>query len=189
MAGQQPQRGYGSHYSGQPSVSNVGQGQSDNEHARACSYVQEQLRGQIGDQRPAWDGPVPGFWDRVDQGTHQSRAGNQPTQRATTAFGQGQPMNETPHASQQGGHRANWGVPATGMQQMSGNYGHQHTTSPTLSINAGHGQPATYTQGQNQHSYTPSQSGAQVHPSKTNRGGNGMNGHNSHQNGGPAPYQ
>lgn len=199
MVGQQPQRGFGSHYSGQPNVSNVGQGQPCDEHARACSYVQEQLRGQIGDQRPAWDGPVPGFWDRVDQGTHQTRAGNQQTQLATTTFGQGQPMNETPRAqyhaqeqfraSQQGGHRANLGVPATGMQQMSENYGHQHTRSPTLSINVGHGQPATYTQGQNQHSYTPSQSGAQVHSSRTNRGGNGMNGHNSHQNGGRAPYQ
>lgn len=181
-----PQRGNGSHYSGQPSVFNVGQGRPDNEHAQACSYVQEQLRAQIGDQHPAWDGPVPGFWDRVPQKTHQTRAENQQTQRATTTFGQGQPMNETPlapyhaqeqlRASQQGENRGSWVLPATGMQQTS-RHGHQHTRSPTLSQNNGYSQPATYAQGQNQHSYTPKKSGAQIYPSRSNRGGNGMNGH------------
>lgn len=72
MAGQrqQSQSGFGNQYypiSGQNRVSNNNNDQQaeaeNDEYDQACSYVSQQLRSQIGDQRPAWDGQVPGFWD------------------------------------------------------------------------------------------------------------------------------
>lgn len=143
MAGQQPQRGFGNQYTGQPGVPEFGQDQADDEHARACSYVQEQLRAQFGGQHPAWDGPIPGFWDR---------ANNEQNQGATTNHGQGQPTHETSRAqfhaqeqiraSQQGDNRANWDVPATGMQQRHGLLEHQHTQNGIPGPKIGQGQPA-----------------------------------------------
>lgn len=165
MAGQQPQRGIGNQYSGQPSVHDFGQDPADDEHARACSYVQEQLRAQLGGQRPAWDGPIPGFWDR---------AKNQQNQDATTNYGQGQPMYDTSRAQfqaqeqfrapQQGENRANWNIPAQGMQQMSRPLGHQHTQNGMPGPNTEQGQPAT---------------GMQQMP--------GLAGHQQTQNGMPGP--
>ena len=79
MAGQrqQSQNRFGNQYypsssnsssSSKNRVSNNNHGQqaeAENDgYGQACSYVSQQLRAQIGDQRPAWDGPVPGFWDR-----------------------------------------------------------------------------------------------------------------------------
>ena len=159
MAGQQPQRGFRNRYSSQHSSSSFEQDQVDDEYARACSYVQDQLRAQLGGQRPAWDGPIPGFWDRADAMDEQN-------QRPTTNSGQGPPMHETSRAqlhaqeqlraSQQGDHRANWNVPATGMKPMSGLFGHQHTQSGMPGPNVGQGQPATSAQVRNQYGYSQS---------------------------------
>lgn len=141
MARQQSQGGFGNQYSGQPNVNDFNQDQTDDEHARACSYVREQVRAQLGGQVPAWDGPIPGFWDRVD---------NQQYQGATTNYAQGQPTHDTTRAQfqaqeqfrgpQQGDNRANWNVPAQGMQQISG---HQHTQNGMPGPNTEQGQPAT----------------------------------------------
>lgn len=101
MAGQrQSQSGFGNQYpSGQmrmPTYGGQGQPDKDNEegeYAQACSHVSQQLRAQIGDQRPAWDGQIPGFWDRQPQAAvqqEQSNAMNQQNQlrRPATSFGQ-----------------------------------------------------------------------------------------------------
>ena len=159
MAGQQPQRGLRNRYSGQHSASSFEQDQTDDEYARACSYVQDQLRAQLGGQRPAWDGPIPGFWDRADAMDGQN-------QRPPTNSGQGKPVHETSRAqfhaqeqfraSQQGDHRASWNVPATGMKPMSGLFGHQHTQIGMPGPNVGQGQPATPTQVRNQYGYSQS---------------------------------
>lgn len=111
MAGQQQQQqlqsGFGNQYpyssSGQMRVPNYGQAQPDNdEYAQACSHVSQQLHAQIGDQRPAWDGQIPGFWDnrlppssslsQQQQQQQQSHAMNQQNQlgRPATNFGQDQ---------------------------------------------------------------------------------------------------
>ncbi len=84
-------------------VPNYGQAQPDNdEYAQACSHVSQQLHAQIGDQRPAWDGQIPGFWDnrlppssslsQQQQQQQQSHAMNQQNQlgRPATNFGQDQ---------------------------------------------------------------------------------------------------
>lgn len=143
MAGQQPQRGFGNQYSGQPSVHDFGQDQADDEHARACSYVQEQLQAQLGGQRPAWDEPIPGFWDRAKYQQNQD----------ATNYGPGQPMHDTSRAQfqaqeqfrapQQGENHANWNMTAHGIQQMSRPFGHQHTQNGMPSPNTGQSQPAT----------------------------------------------
>lgn len=49
---------------GQPPASKD-EKKEEEKYAQACSYVSQQLRAQIGDQRPAWDGPIPGFWDNL----------------------------------------------------------------------------------------------------------------------------
>lgn len=173
MAGQQPQRGFGNQHSGQPSVPGYGKAQDDDEYTRACSYVQEQLRAQLGGQLPAWDGPIPGFWDRAD---------NQQNQYSTTINPeQGQHMPETSRAqfhgqeqfraSQQGDHRASYGGPATGMQQNPGLFGHQQAQKGMPGPNVGQGQPATFAQVRNQHGHAPGQSNSKLYSPQTNQGG------------------
>lgn len=181
MAGQkQSQKGYGNQYlpRGQLSVPNYGQAQPNNEeYARACSHVSQQLRAQLGDKRPAWDGQIPGFWDGVPP--QQSHTMNQQNQRLQplTNDGQGQQqqyMNDDEtsrshftaqkhfRASQLhqggGGHGgANLGsLPATGMQQASGKYAMPGPNS------FARGQPGMHGQGRSRHGYAPSQSNAQV---------------------------
>lgn len=144
MARQQSQNEFGNQYFGQPNVNDFDQDQPDDKHARALSYVRDQVRAQLGGQVPAWDGPIPGFWNR---------AKNQQYQDATANYGQGQPMHDTTRAQfqaqeqfrgpQQGDNRANWKVPAQGMQQMSSPFGHQHPQNGMPGPNTEQGQPAT----------------------------------------------
>lgn len=169
MARQQSQGGFGNQYSGQPNVNDFDQDQADDEHARALSSVREQVRAQLGGQVPAWDGPIPGFWDRVKNQQQYQQA-------ATNNYGQGQPTHDTTRAPQfqaqeqfggpqQGNNRANWNVPAQGMQQISGR---QHTQNGMPGPNFGQGQPATPVQGRNQHDYSPRQPGSHGHSPKLN---------------------
>ena len=155
MAGKQPQRGFGNQYSGQSNVRDFDQDLAEDEHAQACSYVREQVRAQLGGQVPAWDGPIPGFWDRVKNQQYQ--------QSSTASYGQGQPpmhdsnitraqfqtQDQFRESQQQGENRTpNWNMSAQGMQQMSRPLGYrQHTQSGMRSSNT---EPANHKGGMQQ---------------------------------------
>lgn len=147
MAGQQPQRGFGNQYSGQSNVHDFDQDLTDDEHARACSYVRDQMRALLGGQVPAWDGPIPGFWDRVK---------NQQYQDTTTNSGQGgQPMNDTTTRAQFQAHErqfrepqlqsrihANRNAPAQGMQQQMSRPSVHHHQRTQYGMPGPNGEPA-----------------------------------------------
>ena len=196
MADRQPPKGYGSQYSGQLIVSKfdqADQGQPNDEdfkRAQAWEHVRKQVVAQLGDQRPAWDGPVPNYWDGTPQPSQQSDLRSRRIQNATTNFGQGQNMNEIPRAqfpaSQQGVHGAkNW---ATAVPQAPGGYGPQHTQNAFPDPNIWYRQPATHTDDHHPGSSTLRPPGSQVIPSMRIRGGNNVNGLNSQSYGDLSPY-
>lgn len=125
MSGKQPQRGFGNQYSGQSNVRDFDENQAEDELAQACSYVREQVCAQLGGQVPAWDGPIPGFWDRVknqqyQQSSTESYGQGQPPMHDSTTRAQYQAQDRFRESSQQQGENCtpNWSMPAQGMQQQ-----------------------------------------------------------------------